>query len=38
MSTNMQVLLASRPTGWVQESDFRIVQSPVPKPDRARSW
>ena len=32
MSTNTQVLLASRPTEWVEESNFRIVQSPMPKP------
>ncbi len=32
MSANLQVLLANRPTGWVQESDFRIVESPLPKP------
>ena len=29
---NLQVLLASRPTGWVKESDFRIVESDIPKP------
>ncbi|HUC68412.1 MAG TPA: NADP-dependent oxidoreductase [Stellaceae bacterium] len=29
---NLQVLLASRPTGWVKESDFRIVESEIPKP------
>jgi NADPH-dependent curcumin reductase len=29
---NLQVLLASRPTGWVKESDFRIVESEMPKP------
>ena len=28
---NMQVLLAHRPEGWVQESDFRIVESDVPE-------
>ncbi len=27
---NLQVLLAHRPQGWVQESDFRIVDAPVP--------
>ncbi len=32
MSTNKQVLLANRPTGWVQELDFRIVETPVPEP------
>ena len=31
-TTNKQVLLANRPTGWVQESDFRIVDSPMPVP------
>jgi NADPH-dependent curcumin reductase len=29
---NKQVLLASRPQGQVQESDFRIVESDVPQP------
>src|SRR5579863_5620421 len=29
---NMQVLLANRPTGWVKESDFRIVETPIPAP------
>src|SRR5689334_16976168 len=32
MPTNMQVLLASRPSGWVQESNFNIVETPIPKP------
>ena len=32
MATNLQVQLASRPTGWVEESNFRFVESPVPKP------
>jgi hypothetical protein len=27
---NVQVTLAHRPTGWVQESDFRIVESAIP--------
>lgn len=27
---NMQVLLANRPRGWVQESDFQIVESDLP--------
>jgi NADPH-dependent curcumin reductase len=27
---NTQILLANRPHGWVQESDFRIVQTDVP--------
>jgi NADPH-dependent curcumin reductase CurA len=29
---NRQVLLASRPQGWVSEANFRIVETPVPKP------
>jgi NADPH-dependent curcumin reductase CurA len=32
MTTNMQVLLASRPTGWVTEENFKIVDSPLAKP------
>ena len=32
MAKNTQVLLASRPTGAVQESNFNIVQTDVPKP------
>jgi NADPH-dependent curcumin reductase len=32
MPNNMQVLLASRPTGWVQEANFNIVETPIPKP------
>ncbi|HYM03086.1 MAG TPA: NADP-dependent oxidoreductase, partial [Stellaceae bacterium] len=31
-NSNMQVLLANRPTGWVKESDFRIVETPIPAP------
>jgi len=27
---NVQVLLANRPHGWVQESDFRIIESDLP--------
>ena len=30
--TNKRVLLASRPAGWVSEANFRIEDSPVPKP------
>jgi NADPH-dependent curcumin reductase CurA len=30
--TNKQVLLAARPDGWVKESDFRVVETPVPQP------
>ncbi len=29
---NTQVLLANRPTGWVKESDFRIVETEIPAP------
>ncbi len=29
---NRQVLLARRPHGWVQESDFTLVEAPVPEP------
>jgi NADPH-dependent curcumin reductase CurA len=32
MATNTQVLLASRPTGWVEESNFKIVETPITKP------
>ena len=32
MPRNVQVLLANRPKGWVKESDFRIVEQPVPTP------
>jgi NADPH-dependent curcumin reductase CurA len=32
MPDNLQVLLASRPTGWVEESNFNVVRSPLPKP------
>ncbi|MGH8677628.1 MAG: NADP-dependent oxidoreductase [Burkholderiales bacterium] len=31
MAKNMQVLLASRPQGWVEEANFKIVESDVPK-------
>jgi NADPH-dependent curcumin reductase CurA len=31
-SKNVQVTLASRPVGWVKESDLRIVESDIPKP------
>ena len=30
--TNRQVLLASRPVGYPKESDFRVVDTPVPRP------
>lgn len=29
---NRRVLLAHRPTGWVSETDFRIVDAPMPTP------
>jgi len=29
---NLQVLLASRPAGWVEESNFRIAEAAVPEP------
>jgi NADPH-dependent curcumin reductase CurA len=29
---NRQILLASRPQGWVREENFRIVDAPMPKP------
>jgi len=32
MPNNLQVLLANRPEGWVKESDFSIVSTPVPAP------
>jgi len=32
MTKNLQVLLASRPTGPVEESNFKIVESDIPKP------
>ena len=28
--TNRQILLASRPTGWVEESNFKLAEAPVP--------
>lgn len=31
MTTNMQILLANRPSGWVQESDFKVVETPLPQ-------
>lgn len=29
---NLQVLLASRPEGWVREDNFRIVETDIPRP------
>ncbi|MGO9606656.1 MAG: NADP-dependent oxidoreductase [Candidatus Binataceae bacterium] len=31
MSKNIQVTLASRPVGWVKESDFKVVETDIPK-------
>jgi NADPH-dependent curcumin reductase len=32
MPRNKQIVLASRPTGWVEESNFRLVEGDIPKP------
>ena len=32
MPKNKQFLLASRPTGWVEESNFKLVETDIPKP------
>jgi len=32
MSANRQIVLASRPKGWVSEANFRLVESPMPAP------
>ena len=32
MIRNRRVLLASRPSGWVTEADFRIEEAPLPQP------
>jgi NADPH-dependent curcumin reductase CurA len=29
---NRQIVLAARPHGWVRETDFRLVEAPVPEP------
>lgn len=29
---NIQVTLANRPAGWVKETDFKVVESDIPKP------
>ncbi len=31
-TTNKQVILAGRPSGLPKESDFKLVESPVPAP------
>ena len=33
MNENRQVVLARRPEGWPTESDFRLVESPIPRPN-----
>ena len=35
-NNNIQVTLANRPTGWVQESDFKIVENDIPKPGQGQ--
>jgi NADPH-dependent curcumin reductase CurA len=32
MARNRQFVLASRPTGWVEESNFKLVETDIPKP------
>ena len=32
MTTNRQILLASRPVGWPSEANFKLVESPLPQP------
>jgi len=32
MSKNRRVLLASRPSGWVSEANFKIEDAPLPTP------
>ena len=29
---NLQILLAGRPSGWVEERHFRLVETPIPAP------
>jgi len=36
-TTNTQVLLASRPAGWVTEDNFRIVEAPMPEPSEGEA-
>ena len=31
MEQNTQVLLAQRPDGWVKETDFKIINTPIPE-------
>jgi len=30
---NKQILLASRPTGFPEEANFQLVETPLPQPD-----
>ncbi|MCU0805888.1 MAG: NADP-dependent oxidoreductase [Burkholderiales bacterium] len=32
MTVNRQILLASRPTGWPTDANFKLVESPLPQP------
>jgi NADPH-dependent curcumin reductase CurA len=32
MAKNRQIVLANRPTGWVEESNFKLVEAEIPKP------
>ena len=32
MNRNLQILLARRPQGWVSETDFQLVETPLPRP------
>ncbi len=32
MEQNQRIVLASRPTAWVEESNFRLEQAPIPEP------
>src|SRR3954452_12989783 len=32
LTENRQIVLASRPTGWVSEANFRLENAPMPKP------
>ena len=32
MDTNKRIVLASRPTGWVEEANFRVEDAPIPEP------
>lgn len=32
METNQRIVLASRPTAWVEESNFRLDEAPIPMP------